>query len=222
MFAVLPAGRPVHTALTVIDPTHYTLSLVPTPHFNHLAIFFLPDTTLPPSTAAAVYIRLPGQTEFKLLGAIGEGKESCILSIKDVGGGGTQSGSGGDDDLMVDDAVGAPSGPARVLEVGISIEDAASVQAQLAVVKGGGAPGPVGGTTSMALVKPPAGPPPTKVLAQRIIQNAFNFLASFAEKGKGQSGAGEEVVPLKSFREWWAKFERRIERDPGFLERDEQ
>jgi hypothetical protein len=55
------------------------------------------------------------------------------------------------------------------------------------------------------------------VLAQKIIKNAFNFLASFAGNGPG----GSEVVPLKSFQDWWAKFEKRIERDPGFLERDE-
>lgn len=58
-------------------------------------------------------------------------------------------------------------------------------------------------------------PPTTKVLAQRIIKNAFNFLASFA----GGAG-GSEMVPLKAFREWWVKFERRVENDPGFLERD--
>jgi len=58
-------------------------------------------------------------------------------------------------------------------------------------------------------------PPKTKILAQRIIKNAFNFLASFA----GGAG-GSEMVPLKAFQEWWAKFERRVENDPGFLERD--
>ena len=58
---------------------------------------------------------------------------------------------------------------------------------------------------------------PTKVLAQRIIKNAFNFLAGFS----GTLGpGGVEVVPLKSFREWWVKFERKIEMDPGFLERE--
>ena len=51
------------------------------------------------------------------------------------------------------------------------------------------------------------------MLAQRIVQNAFNFLASFGEKGVG----GQEVVPLGRFREWWGKFERRVEADEGFL-----
>jgi hypothetical protein len=53
-------------------------------------------------------------------------------------------------------------------------------------------------------------------LAQRIIKNAFNFLAGFS----GTAGQ-VEVVPLKAFEEWWRKFEGRVRSDPGFLERDE-
>ena len=56
----------------------------------------------------------------------------------------------------------------------------------------------------------------TLVLAQRIIKNAFNFLASFS----GNVAGGVEVVPLKAFEEWWKKFEARVKNDPGFLERD--
>jgi len=53
-------------------------------------------------------------------------------------------------------------------------------------------------------------------LAQRIIRNAFNFLASFS----GTAGT-VEVVPLKAFEDWWRKFESRIRSDPGFLERED-
>lgn len=61
--------------------------------------------------------------------------------------------------------------------------------------------------------------PPTVVLAQRIIQNAFNFLASFS----GQAGpGGVEVVPLKAFENWWKKFESRVRSDPSFLERPQE
>ena len=59
----------------------------------------------------------------------------------------------------------------------------------------------------------------TKVLAQRIIGNAFNFLASFASSDP--SNRGQEVVPLKTFRDWWTKFERKVEMDPTFLERED-
>jgi hypothetical protein len=50
----------------------------------------------------------------------------------------------------------------------------------------------------------------TKVLAQRIIKNCYDFLTSW--------GTGD-TVPLKAFQAWWTKFEGKIERDPGFLER---
>ncbi|KAI9789838.1 MAG: hypothetical protein M1816_005755 [Peltula sp. TS41687] len=70
--------------------------------------------------------------------------------------------------------------------------------------------------TTAALAKPALS---TKVLAQRIIQNAFNYLASFAVRPDGAT-TGEEMIPLKAFREWWNKFEKKLLLDDGFLERD--
>lgn len=93
-----------------------------------------------------------------------------------------------------------------IVNLGISVEPAANIQAQMTAIESSD-------SHSAAVAK---SPPPTKVLAQRIIKNAFNFLASFA----GTAG-GQEVVPLKSFQDWWMKFERRIENDPSFLEREE-
>ena len=68
----------------------------------------------------------------------------------------------------------------------------------------------------MVLAAKPQQKPDTIVLAQRIIKNAFNFLASFS----GNVAGGIEVVPLKSFEDWWKKFEGKVKHDPGFLERD--
>ncbi|KAL6244237.1 hypothetical protein RBB50_009107 [Rhinocladiella similis] len=92
------------------------------------------------------------------------------------------------------------------INLGVSVEPVQNIQAQMAQLQES--------SGSMALAKRP---PDTKVLAQRIIKNAFNFLASFA----GNTANGIEVVPLKSFQDWWTKFERKIHNDPGFLERDE-
>lgn len=89
--------------------------------------------------------------------------------------------------------------------LGISVEPLESVQAQLATLQ------PLSGT----LVKHTA-PPSTAVLARRIIRNAFNFMSSFAS---GSSSG--DVIPLKAFQDWWTKFEKKIEYDPTFLERDE-
>lgn len=97
--------------------------------------------------------------------------------------------------------------------LGISVEPLESVQVQLATLQ---LPeGSSDSSSNNALVKRTA-PLSTAVLARRIIRNAFNFLSSFAS---GSSSG--DVVPLKAFQDWWTKFEKKIEYDPTFLERDE-
>ena len=109
----------------------------------------------------------------------------------------------------------------EVLILGISLEPAEQVEANLIAMNT--SQGTITTGQELTRLPPPAlvsATPATlvstKVLAQRIIANAFNFLASFSSGGS----AGNEVVPLKSFQEWWKKFEKKIEMDPGFLERE--
>ncbi|KAI1615058.1 hypothetical protein EDD37DRAFT_395415 [Exophiala viscosa] len=92
------------------------------------------------------------------------------------------------------------------VNLGISVEPAQNIQAQMSQLQ-------QKSSTAMVVAKRP---PDTRVLAQRIIKNAFNFLASF-----GGSVNGVEVVPVKSFQDWWTKFERRVQNDPSFLEKDQ-
>ena len=103
--------------------------------------------------------------------------------------------------------------------IGIDIEGAASVAERIQQIQAQSQ------SQSTALVPANAsnnvksgGAPSTQVLAQRIIQNAFNFLSSFSGQ-VGQSGI--EVVPLKAFQDWWRKFETKIKNDPSFLEREQ-
>lgn len=86
-----------------------------------------------------------------------------------------------------------------VVTLGISIEEVGAVEMQLAAVR----PGEGGGDGAKSLR-----------IAQKVIGNAFDYLASF-----GKMVGGEEVVPLKAFHEWWRKFEGRALSDPGFLDR---
>ena len=121
---------------------------------------------------------------------------------------------------MLDEG-GNTAANAGVLTLGISIEEVQAIAPQLAALEAESASSGQGGSgTSTALVTQGSGQAQrqisTKVLAQRIIGYAFNYLASFAEWYKGQ-----DVVPLKSFRDWWTKFERRIDVDPTFLERQD-
>ncbi|ERF68939.1 hypothetical protein EPUS_08173 [Endocarpon pusillum Z07020] len=226
MFSVIPANRPCLTNYITISPTQFAFSFPSRPHFSHLVVFILPGNTLPPNTAAGIHIQLPGSPEFRFLGAIGNEKPSAIFKINLPG----PKPPPGDFDAMANsDISGLPAAMAATastaaepdigdINIGISVEPAANIQAQLAALQSQTQSQSLSSTSAdLALVihRPP---PQTKELAQRIIKNAFNFLASFAgEAGPG----GQEVVPLRSFQEWWTKFERKVQNDPGFLERDE-
>ncbi|KAI1266887.1 hypothetical protein F5Y18DRAFT_380830 [Xylariaceae sp. FL1019] len=205
LFGLLPAGQSLITAPTSQPSPTSVLYAIPstTPSnpkpFSHLAVFLLPGITLPENTAAAIYVAsnpsafLPGgagesAAGFKFLGGVGPGKESAVFKL---------------------------STTAEGVVIGINVEDGTSVaeriqQQQTSTTQ----------PTSQALVRAGAGAaqPSTQVLAQRIIQNAFNFLSSFS----GQVGdSGIEVVPLKAFQDWWRKFENKVKLDPSFLEREQ-
>jgi hypothetical protein len=175
-------------------------------------IFLLPGTTLPDGAAAAVYAQLPGATEFTLLGAIANDKPSAIFKVNNKAGG-PAGGGLGDDDAMVDESNAASSSAATgSLTLGIALEPAAQVLANLEQKKAQAAASSAGPTSALALVRHGQNTPDTKVLAQRIIKNCYDFLTSW--------GSGD-TVPLKAFQAWWTKFETKIDRDPGFLERSD-
>lgn len=119
----------------------------------------------------------------------------------------------------------APEGPSsdtqyREMILGISIESSSSVAAQMASLSAARTI-PITNEPSTALVTR-SQQPNTLQLAQKIINNAFNFLASFSGNipvPGGTGTAGMEVVPLKAFEDWWRKFEGKLRNDPSFLER---
>ena len=212
MFCLIISGRPVDAAPQAITESQFAFRIPPVPSFSHIVVFLLPGTQLPDGTAASVYVQIPPSQEFKFLGGIGPGKESAIFKVSGLKNGGSNEMDG---DAMTDDA-GQPSAntngtvPAGAdIVVGISIEPAAQVEAQMTSLK------EPAGVQQMAMVRQQTTTGDrvtTKVLAQRIIGNAFNFLSSF----------GSDTVPLKAFQDWWTKFERKVELDPSFLEREQQ
>jgi hypothetical protein len=236
MFSVVVPNRPCLTNAVPIQqdpsspPTQFVFTFPAAPRFNHIVVFLLPGVTLPADTAAALYIQFPNltsavtaaQPEFQFLGAIGNERPSAIFKVNlptrqrteaeeedemmDVGASSSNAGSGDID-------------PNATVTLGISLEPAQAVAAKLSTLR------PAESTsqtpsTDLARLTPaqPRPPTTTKVLAQRIIGNAFNFLASFASSDPNVQGG--EVVPLKAFRDWWTKFQSRLDADPGFLERE--
>ncbi|KAI1651778.1 uncharacterized protein F4817DRAFT_323573 [Daldinia loculata] len=209
LFGIIPAGQPLITVpSSQPSPTSFLYAIPhpapspanPTPKpFSHLTVFLLPGVALPDGTAAAIYVALnptalaSGQEEpnFKFLGGVGPGKESAVFKLSPPS--------------------SAPN-PEGVI-IGINVEDAASVAERIQQLH---ATNSSGNTTQQQQQQQQQ--PSTQVLAQRIIKNAFNFLAGFS----GKVGAeGVEVVPLKAFQEWWRKFENKVRNDPTFLEREQ-
>ncbi|KIY03920.1 uncharacterized protein Z520_00612 [Fonsecaea multimorphosa CBS 102226] len=192
MFGVFIPTRPIIAEMATVSPNQFAVSFPASPPFHNVGVFLHPNNLLPPGTAAGVYMQLPGEQGFKFLGAIGNEKPSALFRVN-----------------LPDAIANNPS--AGQVNLGISVEPAENIQAQMLQLQ---QQSPTAASNSTAVAKRP---PDTRVLAQRIIRNAFNFLASFA----GNTANGVEVVPLKSFQDWWTKFERRVQNDPGFLERDE-
>lgn len=201
-FGIIPAGLPLITEpSSTPSPTSFLYALPSSSSsssgksFSHIVVFLLPNVTLPPGTAAAIYLATAadvssGNPNFRFLGGIGPGKESAMFK---VGGTGTSS-------------------TTTEYIIGIDVESEQDVGAKMRDL----AASKAGGSTSSS--SQGQGQPPTVVLAQRIIQNAFNFLASFS----GTAGPGGiEIVPLKAFEEWWKKFESRVRADPSFLEKQQ-
>jgi protein Hikeshi len=200
MFSIIVSGRPIITEFQQITASQIAFSIPSSPSFNHIVVFLLPGNVLPDGTGAAVYAQLEANKGFQLLGAIANEKPSAIFKLSAP-------------------SSTVPNGEPVLL--GISLEPLEQLQASLANLqqnKGQNTPAQgFGSGMELALARSNAtAPVNTKILAQRIIKNAYNFLASFS----GNLANGVEVVPLKSFQEWWKKFENRIETDPGFLERD--
>ncbi|OJJ50851.1 hypothetical protein ASPZODRAFT_54924 [Penicilliopsis zonata CBS 506.65] len=216
MFSVIIPGRPCLTDIVAVDgqpgqPTKFAFTFPFSPSFSDVVVFFLPGTVLPQDTAAAIYIQIPESNpspngpEFRFLGALANDKPSAIFKARQA----ETNLSGGSAQVT------------GMVTLGISIEPIQTVAPQVAALE---AQSSISQSSSTALVRQSPQERQqkaisTKVLAQRIIGNAFNFLASFASSDP--SNKGQEVVPLKSFQDWWSKFERRVQMDPGFLEREE-
>jgi hypothetical protein len=227
LFGILPTGLPpITTPSASPTPTSFLFTLPPRT-YSHIAVFILPGITLPPDSAAAVYLQIPAPQndptagpQFKFLGGIGTGKESAIFKISGLMSG-IGSGSGGEVDMDAPESGANGQGQGGEVTLGISLESAASVSAQMAALQSSNTIStPSNHGSALVLSRPnkiPATEQETKVkLAQKIIKNAFNFLASYS----GNLQNGVEVVPLKAFEEWWRKFEGRVRSDPSFLERD--
>ncbi|EHK46247.1 uncharacterized protein TrAtP1_005846 [Trichoderma atroviride] len=196
LFGIVPAGQPLITDPTSApSPTSFLYALPPTKPFSHIVVFLLPNVVLPENSAAAIYL-----TTVRDVTAASQANSTPDFRF--LGGIGP-----GKESAMF--KIGADASGSGYM-IGVSIESAESVGTRLQELAASKA------SSSSTSGSGGASSTTTAVLAQRIIQNAFNFLTSFS----GTAGpGGVEVVPLKAFEDWWRKFESRVRSDPSFLER---
>ena len=179
-FGLILPSRPVLTEPQSISPTQFAFTFPATPQFSHVVIFILPGFTLPDGALAGVYIHLPGSSAgFRLLGALGNDKQSAMFQVKSsrgpsraesenaIPGGAISAGS----------AIGSA---ASDVTVGISIEQATTLAVQLEADQTSQSAHESTAVVPAKSVQSGHWLTTTKLLAQRIIKNAFNFLASFA------------------------------------------
>lgn len=220
MFGLVISGRPLE-APAQISETQYVFRIPSTPSFSHLTLFQLPNTALPDGAGATVWIQLPQSPDFKLLGALTPQKQSAIFKLLGVGNTGSHGGVVGQDDAMVDEAApaaAASAAPAGEIVLGVSLEPAAAVEQQLATLLPSAPTDPRSALVRQQQPTPVASgavagvsPGVVKSLAQKIMRSAFDFCTSY---GDGQT------VPVKALEGWWNKYEKRLELDPSFLERE--
>ncbi|KFA77089.1 hypothetical protein S40288_11330 [Stachybotrys chartarum IBT 40288] len=188
LFGIIPAGQPLVTEpASSPSPTSFLYTLSTAARpFSHIVVFLLPGVALPENSAAAIYLSTARDVQ--------SGAAPNFRFLGAIGPG-------------KESAVFKVSSADGDLVIGVDVESADAVAPRLQEIAAAKSAAPAAASSS---------PPSTAVLAQRIIQNAFNFLASFS----GSAGpGGVEVVPLKAFEDWWRKFESRIRADPSFLEK---
>ncbi|KAK6335395.1 hypothetical protein TWF696_002174 [Orbilia brochopaga] len=231
MFGCICAGRPVQTNLQIVSQTEFLFSLPSAQSINHIVVFLLPTTQLPPDYAATVYFQWPGRP-FQLLGGLSMDKQSAIfrLNLKQQASPNANASDSMVDDSSMDAGLYAASGDDVTAQLGISVELIAMVQQKLMTLPAhlsslSGTPVPSGALVPVGAQGGGSGASPAlKVgdsaavltLARRIIKHAFNYLGSFSS-----GPPGGEVVPMREFQSWWTKFEHKLSVDASFLEKDE-
>ncbi|KAG5293091.1 DUF775 domain-containing protein [Histoplasma capsulatum G186AR] len=190
-------------------------------------------TAAPPLSSSATN----ADPEFKFLGAIANEKPSAIFKVN-FPSARRRTEAEEEDDMMDEGTSVTPANtvdinPNATITLGITIEPVQAVASKIADLQNqtqnqiqlqmSSFPSTTDllklstGQQGAAMAKWAPSSVSAKTLAKQIIGNAFNYLASFAVSDPRVPG--EEVVPLRVFRDWWAKFENRIDADPGFLER---
>ncbi|KAL2315730.1 Inositol metabolism protein Opi10 [Schizosaccharomyces pombe] len=199
MFGAICAGRLVQTNLQQVADNQFVFQLDSAESLNHIVVFLLPNSPFPVGMGAKVYFQWPGKP-FQFLGYLTNEKPSAIFRLKNT----IQTLSENENCVGI------------TAMLGISVEPLTNFTETPAVST----------SASNAIAKPL---PPVTSVAQKILTNLYNFLASFATSqlppnsiGLGDLRPNDTFIPLRVFQDWHAKFLNKLSNNPNFLDSEDQ
>ncbi|KAL0089811.1 hypothetical protein J3Q64DRAFT_1675495 [Phycomyces blakesleeanus] len=196
MFGCIAAGRLVQTNLQQVDVNKYVFELSDAHTINHIVVFLLGSIPFEAGYAATVHLQWPN-TDWQLLGMLSNDKPSAIFRIRK-------------NDLSLNQ-------PPSSATLGISIEPIEVVQQQVANL--------TLQPRQQQLVRPGANLTQAGTLSQRILENLYNYVTSFAVQEvpfqPGGMVVGQVVeqgfIPLKVFQTWFENLGRKLTNNPDYL-----
>ncbi|KAI9023692.1 hypothetical protein CLU79DRAFT_747760 [Phycomyces nitens] len=195
MFGCIAAGRLVQTNLQQVDVNKYVFELSDAHTINHIVVFLLGSIPFEPGFGATVHLQWPN-TDWQLLGMLSNEKPSAIFRIRKNG-------------LSLNQ-------PPSSATLGISIEPMEVVQQQVANLTL---------QPQQQLVRPGTNLTQAGMLSQRILENLYNYVTSFAVQEvpvqPGGMMVGQVVeqgfIPLKVFQTWFENLGRKLTNNPDYL-----
>ncbi|XP_050426860.1 protein OPI10 homolog [Adelges cooleyi] len=191
MFGLLVSGRLVRTDFERLEETKFMINIQSAESVNYICVFLTGLIPFPEGTAGFVYFSWPDEharPNWQLLGTLSNQKPSAIYKLSNL--------------KQHIDLTNQPSNafsqfPSVTInaQIGISIEPLMDIEAQVAHTEN---------IQNVSLFVE---------FTQKMVQNLFNFVSSYAiDAGPQQC----PMVPLVTIQKWYENFERKLNLNPNF------
>jgi hypothetical protein len=195
MFAVLVEGRLGQSNSITVSDTKIVFPIDNSTKVNEICVFMTGIQALPDEFGAVIWYGSPPFTNWKYLGHITNSKPSAFFNVtnaRDIAAAIFDSnGLFGTFDNM----------GGIVAQIGVEILELKLIEHQFGIID-----------------NPEYNPHKQVAIAQKIADNLFNYLQSFAvEVQNNQTGGTESIVQISVLEKWYNTFLQKISNNPNFL-----
>jgi len=194
MFGLIVSGRLVKTDFQQVNTTQFITIVEDADNINHIVVFLTGSQPFPDGFGGSVYFSWPDPTSppsWQLLGFITNQKPSVIFKItklKPTLCGGNPIPTFGSGQIS------------HNAQIGVSIEPLSQIASQ-----------------SPNAITEPSNTSTFMEFAQRVIQNLFDYVTSFAvTQAQMTANPSESYIPMTAVRSWYNNFLRKLELNPQF------